>query len=118
MPVTDGEEVVGNLTESAILNKLLVEPEARTKPVRDVMSDPVPVVPATLQLDDLSSFLEQGAGAVLVELAPDGGFDIVTKSDVIAALAQSARGTTTWSRHCVPSEFFDTFVVTLDYSEF
>ncbi len=99
MPVTDGEEVVGNLTESAILNKLLVEPDARTKPVRDVMSDPVPVVPATLQLDDLSSFLEQGAGAVLVELAPDGGFDIVTKSDVIAALAQSARGTAAWSRH-------------------
>ena len=99
VPVMDGDEVVGNLTESAILNRLLVEPTARTKPVSDVMSDPVPVIPATLRLDDLSSFLDQGSGAVLVDRGTEGGLDIVTKSDVIAALAHNLRGNGARSRH-------------------
>ncbi|MEF8796234.1 MAG: pyridoxal-phosphate dependent enzyme [Salinivenus sp.] len=95
MPVIDDGEVVGSVTETRILNRLIDAPDARTKPVRTIMGDPFPVVPASLHLDHLSAYLEQNAGAVLVDHGPDSrqGYSVLTKSDLISALARVGEGT-------------------------
>ncbi len=91
MPVLEGENVVGSLTENGILNLLIENPTARKEAVRSVMGDPFPIVPVSLHLEHLSSFLEQGTGAVLVHLAGERPFEIITKSDLISALSTSGR---------------------------
>ena len=91
LPVIEQGEVVGSLTETVILNRLIEEPSARDEAVRGVMSEPFPIVSRSLHLDHVSTYLEQGAGAVLVELGSDGGFQIITKSDLISALAGAGR---------------------------
>ena len=96
MPVIDNSEVVGSVTETRILNRLIEEPDARAQPVRTIMGDPLPVVPASLHLDHLSAYLERDAGAVLVDHGPDHGYSVLTKSDLISALSkfgQNGNGT-------------------------
>jgi cystathionine beta-synthase len=92
LPVIDGQEVVGSLNESLILNRLIEEPSARESAVRDIMRDPLPIIPRSLHLDHLSDYLEQGAGAVLVETDTAGQYQIITKTDLISALAGAGRG--------------------------
>jgi cystathionine beta-synthase len=91
VPVEEDGEIVGSLTESRILNRLIEKPEARDDAVRTIMGDPLPVVPASLHLEHLSSYLEQEAGAVLVE-SDEGAYTVITKSDLISALARVGSG--------------------------
>ena len=85
VPVVDGENVIGSLTQSTILSRLISEPESRAEPVREVMDKPLPMVRRSLHLENLSSYLDQHS-AVIVEAGTDGRLDILTKSDVISAL--------------------------------
>lgn len=86
LPVIDGQDVVGSLTESVVLNRLIDEPGAKEHPVADNMGEPLPVVEANLPVSGLSSHLRDAPGAVLVRNGNDG-FRIITKSDLIEALA-------------------------------
>lgn len=90
LPVMDGAALVGSLSESHILHVLLADPGARERPVGSLMADPLPVVPSTLHLEHLSSYLEHEPGAVLVHDGLDG-YSIITKSDLIGALALAQR---------------------------
>ena len=97
VPVLDAGEVVGSLSERGMLNRLLADPAARELPVRDVMEAPLAVVPATLHLDHLRAYLDGDAGAVLLHAEAAGGdgaaapaFHILTRSDLLGALARSA----------------------------
>lgn len=92
LPVIDDGEVVGSLTESRILNELIETPGAREESVQGIMGDPFPIVPRTLHLAHLSAFIEEGAGAILVEQNGDQAFEIITKSDLIGALAANGNG--------------------------
>jgi cystathionine beta-synthase len=93
MPVIDDDhEVIGSVTETRILNHLIENPESREAPVRNIMGTPFPVVPASLHLEHLSAYLEQDAGAVLVDHGPDAGYTVLTKSDLISALANVGQG--------------------------
>jgi cystathionine beta-synthase len=91
LPVIEQDEVIGSLTETVILNRLIEQPDARNEAVRAVMSEPFPIVPRSIHLDSLSAYLEQGSGAVLVEPGAGGGYQIITKSDLISALAGAGR---------------------------
>ncbi len=91
LPVLEDGQVVGSLTETVILNRLIENPEARGQQVREIMHEPFPVVPRSLDLDHLSTYLEQGAGAVLVETEVGHSYQIITKSDLISALAGAGR---------------------------
>lgn len=89
LPVIDAKgKVVGSLTEASILHHLIEQPDAREKAVREVMDEPFPVVPRSLHLELLSTYLEEGAGAVLVEPKEDSNYEIITKSDLITALSR------------------------------
>ncbi|MFT7552630.1 MAG: cystathionine beta-synthase [Rhodothermales bacterium] len=69
-----------------MLSRLLADPAARDNAVETVMAEAIPVVPPSLHLDHLSAYLGQEPGAVLVKAA-DGGYRIITKSDLIRALS-------------------------------
>ena len=88
----DGSEVVGSITETRILNRLIEDSSARDAPVRTIMGEPLPVVPSSLHLEHLSSYLERDAGAVLVDHGPESGYSVLTKSDLISALARVGNG--------------------------
>lgn len=91
MPVIEDGDVVGSLTETRILNRLIDQPSARDEPIRTMMGDPLPVVPRSLHLDHLSAYLERDAGAVLVDTDQHKNYAVITKSDLISALARMGR---------------------------
>ena len=91
LPVIENDKVVGSLTETVILNRLIERSDAREEYVREVMDKPFPIVSPELNLDGLSAYLEDGPGAVLVASDTPGEFDIITKSDLISALAYTGR---------------------------
>jgi cystathionine beta-synthase len=91
MPIIENGEVVGSLTETRILNRLIEQPDAREEPVRSIMGDPLPVVPRSLHLEHLSGYLERDAGAVLVDTDQHANYAVITKSDLISALARLGR---------------------------
>jgi cystathionine beta-synthase len=78
------------VTETRLLNHLIDHPDSRNAPVQRIMGTPFPVVPASLHLEHLSAYLEQDVGAVLVDHGPDSnqGYSVLTKSDLISALAK------------------------------
>ena len=93
IPVMEGKKVVGSLTETSILNRLIEDPEARNEQVAQMMGEPFPVVRSSLHIEDLSSYLDKATGAVLVQRAEDESYEIITKSDLIRALASAGKTT-------------------------
>ncbi|MGB1375501.1 MAG: pyridoxal-phosphate dependent enzyme [Rhodothermales bacterium] len=92
LPVLSGEDVVGCLTESVVLNRLIDEPGAKDHTVSDIMGDPLTVVDASMPVSGLSGLLREAPGAVLVRKT-DGALRIITKSDLIEALASRTNPT-------------------------
>jgi len=90
VPVMEDGKVVGSLTEKRILNLLIEEPEARDRAVREVMGKPLPILPTHTTLEELSAHLDAQTGAVLVP-NPEDHYDIITRSDLISALAEAGR---------------------------
>jgi cystathionine beta-synthase len=101
VPVIDGGRVIGSLNERLVLDRLVEEPGARERLVSEVMGAPLPVVPRGVHLDHLTAFLDT-AEAVLVHAEEPGGdgsaadagaaYHIITRSDLISALAQKGMG--------------------------
>ena len=91
VPVMEEGKVVGSLTEKRILNLLIEEPEARDRAVREVMGKPLPILPTHTTLEELSAHLDAQTGAVLVHAPDDDHYDIITRSDLISALAEAGR---------------------------
>ncbi len=90
LPVIEEGAAVGSITEHHVLRRLVERPGAEEALVREVMDAPFPVAPRTLHLEQLTALLDEGAAAVLVE-TPGGGHEIITRSDLISALAASGR---------------------------
>ncbi len=91
VPVVDAERrAVGSLSERDILSLLVDQPESRSKTVREVMAAPFPIVEADISVAGLSTYLDNNTGAVLVKTGgTNDDFRIVTRSDLIAALAKA-----------------------------
>lgn len=89
VPVMEDGEPIGSLSEAGILRAMIAGTAARDLAVRTVMAPPFPVVPESLRLEQLSQHLESEPGGVLVRRG--GGYAIITKSDLIAALAHAGR---------------------------
>ncbi len=84
LPVTDGTEFVGSLTDSKILKKVLENPEVANKSVSDVMGEPFPFVAAGTTVDVMSSMMSQGTSALLVR--DNGEIKIITQADLLASV--------------------------------
>jgi cystathionine beta-synthase len=82
VPVIDGGDCVGSLTENALMARSLEDGGVLDKPVADVMGPPYPVVDALLPIERLTAFLSRESPAVLVRR--DGKLTgIVTRYDVL-----------------------------------
>jgi len=86
IPVIEGGDVVGSLSEARILEILVQNPEAKRKPVAEYMEGPFPVISEDASLTEVTNAIGHNTTAILVKQA--SGFDIITKSDLIYFLTR------------------------------
>jgi cystathionine beta-synthase len=86
LPVLDGGDGVGAVSEQVLMAKSLAEPGTLDRPIGELMDPPFPVVDADLPVDRLTTLLSRGTPAVLVRR--EGTITgIVTRYDVLHQLA-------------------------------
>jgi len=82
IPVIDGADCVGSLTEGSLMARALESADVLEAPASEVMGPPYPVVDAMLPIERLTAFLSRESPAVLVRR--DGKIaGIVTRYDVL-----------------------------------
>jgi len=90
VPVIEGGEVVGSMSEARILDILVADPSAKSKPVAEYMEKPCPVVSEDASLTEVTHRMDRETPAILVKLR--NGYDIITKSDLILFLTRRNSG--------------------------
>jgi cystathionine beta-synthase len=83
IPVMDGDEVVGSLTDTKLLSKIIENPSLKDAEVEEVMESSMTFVARDSTLDVLSSMIEKEK-AVLVRDEKDQ-IHIITKHDILEA---------------------------------
>jgi cystathionine beta-synthase len=86
IPVLDGEEVVGSLTDNKLLSKIIDNPLLKDATVEEVMEGSMKFVALDSTLDVLSSMVEKEK-AVLVRDTLDN-IHIITKHDILEAFSK------------------------------
>jgi cystathionine beta-synthase len=86
LPVIEGGEVVGSMSETRILEILVSDPLVKTKPVAEYMEKPFPVLSENASLEEIAHNMTRETPAILVRQETD--FDIITKSDLISFLTK------------------------------
>jgi cystathionine beta-synthase len=86
VPVIEADEVVGGISEARILDILIQDPTARSKPVAEYMEKPFPVVSEDASLAEVAGHMDRETTAILVK--QKRGYDIITKSDLIFFLTE------------------------------
>ena len=81
LPVMDGEDCVGSVSDWALSQKTLADPKLLDASVADIMDSPFPVVDANQPVDGIVKLLSKSTPAVLVR--DDGKLGIVTRSDML-----------------------------------
>jgi cystathionine beta-synthase len=84
--VVSGQDIVGSLTEIGIYSRLLKNPDVRKAPVEKIMEKPFPMVDAYTPYKEISARINKENPAVIVK-QPSGVYQIITKYDIIQALA-------------------------------
>jgi cystathionine beta-synthase len=86
IPVIDGKDCVGGLSEGSLMARALGEAKLLEGPVSDVMQGPFPVIDPSTPLDRLTRLLSRETPAALVRR--DGTLvGIVTRHDVLRQVA-------------------------------
>lgn len=86
IPVVTGEELAGSISESGLFQKVFSNPDIRNEKVEEVMDKPFPLVEFETPVEKLGTLINKENGAVLAK-DETGNYHIVTKYDVIQALA-------------------------------
>lgn len=86
IPVTEGFQVVGSLTENMILQLLMENPFNKDNEVGKVMGKPFPFVDLNATAQDISKLINKDNSAVLVK-ENSGAVNIITEYDLIEAMA-------------------------------
>lgn len=86
LPVFDGEQPVGSITEGKLFSALFADPDVKHRPVGEIMQDALPIVPSDLPISEVIGKLDKKTPAVLYKDSSDN-YRILTKHDVIRALA-------------------------------
>lgn len=87
IPVTDGEDFVGSLSDGKVLKSLLENPELRDKQVSEIMDGPFPFVSPNESLDVMSSMLTPERKALLTRDQNNRPY-IITQSDLLLAMTK------------------------------
>jgi cystathionine beta-synthase len=86
IPVMKDGKIVGSVDDRKVYQVLVDSPELRDAPISSVMGSAFPVVKATVSVEELCTLINKETPAVLVEL-PEGKMHIVTRYDIISAMA-------------------------------
>ena len=87
VPVMKDGEIIGCVSESNLLNKLLHDPGLKNDIVDKIMEKPFPVVNLDMPIEEVSSKINQKINAVVVKNNA-GALHIITKHDIIQAIAR------------------------------
>ncbi len=87
IPVMDGLEPIGAVTQMGLFRKMMDDHELKDKSIADVKEEALPVVELDTPLERLSNFINKENGAVLTR-DDSGQYHILTKYDVIDALSK------------------------------
>ncbi|MGB3076086.1 MAG: pyridoxal-phosphate dependent enzyme [Chitinophagales bacterium] len=87
LPVMEDGKMVGSLSETGLLNKLMSDTSLKSHNVKEVMEKPFPVVAAETTIDKLSGMMSKEVPAVIT-LDGLNNLHIITKSDIIRALSK------------------------------
>jgi cystathionine beta-synthase len=87
IPVAGNGGFMGSISESGLFNKVVEQPDIKTKTVKQVIEQAYPVVAFNTPLEKLSTLITRENGAVLGK-DDSGVFHIVTKYDIIQALGK------------------------------
>jgi len=85
LPVVDVTGFVGSVDESDLFKLYFNDKESASTPVKNVMSEPFPIVKKNTSIDAISKLINRDNSAVLVDLE-DGNYQIITKNDIINAI--------------------------------
>jgi cystathionine beta-synthase len=85
MPVVDGDEFVGSVVASSLLEKIIFEPGMKDKQVGELMDKPMQFVALDSTLDVLSSLLNKNSRALLVSDHLHA-VHIITQHDILKAI--------------------------------
>ncbi|MGB3850817.1 MAG: pyridoxal-phosphate dependent enzyme, partial [Tunicatimonas sp.] len=86
IPVTDGEQFVGSLTDSKLLHQLIDNPDMKNDPVSGIMDKPFQFISPRDTLDVLSSMIDKNNKALLVRDRLDK-VHIITRHDLLMAMS-------------------------------
>ncbi|HAA11484.1 MAG TPA: cystathionine beta-synthase [Cytophagales bacterium] len=86
IPVVNGEEFVGSLIDSKVLNRMIEEPAVKEAQVTEVMDKPLPFVAMDNTVDVLSSLINHESKALLVRDEKDH-IHIITQHDLLMAMS-------------------------------
>ncbi|MFY0686914.1 MAG: cystathionine beta-synthase [Cyclobacteriaceae bacterium] len=85
LPVVNGSQFVGSLSDNKVLKSLIESPDLRDKPVSEIMDPPFQFVGMDNTLDVLSSLISKDSKALLVR-GNDHDVHIITQSDLLMAM--------------------------------
>jgi cystathionine beta-synthase len=86
LPIFDGDEPVGSISESKLFSTLFTNPEVKNMPVSEIMQEPLPIVKGDQPISEVINKLDKKTPAVLYRDSTDN-YRILTKHDVIRALS-------------------------------
>lgn len=86
IPVVKQNEFIGSISESGLFQRVFNNPEIKTEKIEKVMDKLFPVVSLETPIEKLGTLINKENGAVLAK-DESGDYHIVTKYDVIQALA-------------------------------
>jgi cystathionine beta-synthase len=87
IPVTTDKRIVGSINESHLFNKVTKNPEVLHQPVETIMQPAFPFADISTPLDSLSGMITNENPAVLVKDFKTDQTYIITRFDIINALA-------------------------------
>ncbi|KGO94354.1 pyridoxal-phosphate dependent enzyme [Flavobacterium subsaxonicum] len=85
IPVIDVDGFVGSIDETDLFRSYVEDKDIATKPIKDVMGKPYPIVMANTSIEEISKLINKDNQAVLVDLG-DGRHHIITKHDIISSI--------------------------------
>ena len=87
IPVVNPQgEMIGSISESGLFQAVFTNPDIKTERIDRIMEKNFPVVPVDTPIERLRTLINKENGAVLAK-DDSGNFHIVTKYDIIQALA-------------------------------
>ncbi len=87
VPVTNGNEFIGSITTTSLVEKIINDPSLKDKLVSEIMDKPMQVVALDSTLDVLSSLLNKNNKALLVR-DDQKVAHIITQHDILKAITQ------------------------------